>query len=318
MKHNMAIALENPTSLALNVSAYWKLWNGEHQKALDEIDRAIALNPNDPDNFDTKAYIQVYTGPAKHIEENARHAMRLNPNYPADYLRILGIGMFHQERYSEAAELFERAAKREPDYEYNYPMLTAIYGHLGNLAGAEEVHQKFLELRSDQEGGAFTVQSISLWTPYAEKSHLLRYQQGLRLAGVPEGIVADDTEINYLDLVTKAEGEFSVEGVKKINLGEAVKMHEEGYVFIDNRSARGYGQGHIPGAVSLPFKSGLTRENLQDAVSKNAPSVFYCDGEGCYKSAHGVAKAITWGYTNVYYFAGGMPAWKKEGLPVEK
>ena len=318
MKHNLAIALENPTSLALNVSAYWKLWNGEHEKALDEIDRAIALNPNDPDNFVTKAYIQVYTGPAKQIEENARHAMRLNPNFPAAYLRILGRGLFHQEHYREAGELFERAAKREPNYEYNYTMLAAIYGHLGDLLSAEKAHQKYLELRSGQEGGAFTVQSVSLWTPYAEESHLLRYQQGLRLAGIPEGIVADDTEINYLDLVTKAEGEFSIEGVKTINLDEAVKMHSLGYVFIDNRSARGYGQGHITGAVSLPFKTGLTRENLQDTVSKIEPAVFYCDGEGCYKSAHGVAKAITWGYTKVYYFAGGMPAWEKAGLPVEK
>ncbi len=318
MKHNLTIALENPTSLALNVSANWKLWNGEHEKALNEIDRAIALNPNDPDNFDTKAYIQVYTGPAKQIEENARHAMRLNPNFSATYLRNLGRGLFHQERYSEAAELFERAAKREPNYEYNYTVLAAIYGHLGNLASAEKAHQKYLELRSGQEGGVFTVQSVSLWTPYAKESHLQRYQQGLRLAGVPEGIVADNTEINYLDLVTRAEGEFSVEGVKKINLDEAVKMHEQGYVFIDNRSARGYAQRHIPGAISLPFKTGLTRENLQNSVGKNEPAVFYCDGEGCYKSAHGVAKAITWGYTKVLYFAGGMPAWKKAGLPVEK
>ncbi len=318
MKHNLAIALENPTSLALNVSANWKLWNGEHQNALNEINRAIALNPNNPDNFDTKAYILVYTGPASQVEENARHAMRLNPNYPADYLRNLGRGLFHQERYSEAAKLYERAAKRDPNYEYNYSMLSAIYGHLGNLASAEKAHRKFLELRSDQEGGAFTVQSIALWKDYAELTHLLRYQQGLRLAGVPEGIVASDMEVNYLDLVTKADGEFSVEGAKKIDLNEAMKKHDQGYIFIDNRSSRGYGQGHIPNAINLPFKTGLTRESLQDLVTKNEPAVFYCDGEGCYKSAHGAAKAVTWGYTNIFYFAGGMPAWKKAGLYVEK
>ncbi len=30
------------------------------------------------------------------------------------------------------------------------------------------------------------------------------------------------------------------------------------------------------------------------------------------------AKALTWGFTRVYYFAGGLRAWDKAGYPVER
>ena len=29
------------------------------------------------------------------------------------------------------------------------------------------------------------------------------------------------------------------------------------------------------------------------------------------------AKAVSWGYKKVHYFAGGFPAWKEAGYPVE-
>ena len=45
--------------------------------------------------------------------------------------------------------------------------------------------------------------------------------------------------------------------------------------------------------------------------------VFNCVGKYCPYSAYACAKAVIWGYTRVYYFAGGFPAWKDAGYPVE-
>jgi rhodanese-related sulfurtransferase len=61
----------------------------------------------------------------------------------------------------------------------------------------------------------------------------------------------------------------------------------------------------------------LSPKNLAAQIAKNDEVVFYCFGESCYRSAHACAKALTWGFKRVYYFAGGFPAWKKAGYLVE-
>jgi rhodanese-related sulfurtransferase len=53
-------------------------------------------------------------------------------------------------------------------------------------------------------------------------------------------------------------------------------------------------------------------------VVKDDDVVFHCWGTVCRYSAMACAKARLWGYTKVHYFAGGFPAWKAAGYPVEK
>ena len=154
------------------------------------------------------------------------------------------------------------------------------------------------------------------WTPFADENYRARLQVGLRKAGVPEGAAPQLTEGDYKSLVTKSGGEFTVEGVPKIDLAEAKSLQEEGALFIDVRSEAGYVKGHIPGAVGLDLQTQLTKESLAEVAEKDQVVIFYCDGIYCYKSANACAKAITWGYTNVLYFSGGEPAWSKAGYPI--
>jgi rhodanese-related sulfurtransferase len=44
--------------------------------------------------------------------------------------------------------------------------------------------------------------------------------------------------------------------------------------------------------------------------------LFYCNGVKCGRAAKAVEKAVTVGYTRVYYYALGMDEWKAEGLPL--
>ncbi len=93
-------------------------------------------------------------------------------------------------------------------------------------------------------------------------------------------------------------------------------MQAAGALFVDVRSG-GYPYGHIPGAIWLDLKTKLTKASLAEHAKRHQPVVFYCDGFYCYKSANACAKALTWGYTNVFYYAGGMPEWKQAGYPVD-
>ena len=140
--------------------------------------------------------------------------------------------------------------------------------------------------------------------------------QGLRLAGVPPGVIEKPSEVGYKDLVAKSAGTFNVDGAIKINASEAKALHNRGVVFIDVRG-KTYNLGRIPGAIHLRFIGQLTRESLVKVVKPDDEVVFYCGGPDCQLSANASAKALTWGYSRVFYFAEGYPGWKQANYPVE-
>ena len=88
-------------------------------------------------------------------------------------------------------------------------------------------------------------------------------------------------------------------------------------VIIDNRTIADYDAGHIEGALHL-IDTELTDEGALARVvrSKDAPVLFYCNGVKCGRAANATVKAVSWGYSRVYYYALGIAEWKKRGLPL--
>jgi len=125
------------------------------------------------------------------------------------------------------------------------------------------------------------------------------------------------SDVNFEDLVSRVAVGFDVECAVKIDTAKAKVLFDRGAVFIDSRSSGPYSRGHIPGAVNLYFSSTFTKESLSKLVKPNNDVIFYCGGEDCNLSPKACARALVWGYTKVYYFAGGFPAWKTAGYQVE-
>ena len=73
----------------------------------------------------------------------------------------------------------------------------------------------------------------------------------------------------------------------------------------------------MPGAANLGLNSALSEETLAAHVAKDDDVVFYCFAIYCPYSAYASAKALVWGYTNVFRFDGGYPAWVDAGYPIE-
>ena len=69
--------------------------------------------------------------------------------------------------------------------------------------------------------------------------------------------------------------------------------------------------------MNLELSSALSKESLLGVAAKDDEIVFSCFGKYCPFSAYACAKAKIWGFTRVNYFAGGFPAWKAAGYPVE-
>ncbi len=316
-KENLAKALARPTSDAYRVSALMKVVLGDKGEALAEIDRAITLAPNDADNLSSRAWILNLSGRAEEAETDARQAVRLDPANPEN-IQELGRALFHQERYEKALDYYERAASVQPDYEYLWRHLAMTYGYLGRIEEAKAAIQKYYALR--RSGYDVTLKGEeSYWADWYsyDRTYLDQMVEGLRLAGVPSGTIDEPTEINYKDLITKSEGTFDVAGAIKIDAAGAKTLHDRGVAFIDSRGGSPYGRGHIPGATNLSFPYRLTKDNLSQLVGLDDEVVFYCGGTDCHLSANSCAQALTWGYTRVYYFAGGFPEWRNAGYPVK-
>ena len=322
MQAALVKAMRQPNALAHAVSAEVLSKQGRYEEAFTEIGRAMALAPNDPDNYLSKARILNATGRAAEAEESVRWAMRLDPLYSPDYLRTLAISLFHQQRYEEAVGTLERLLALQTDVADDYITLIASLGHLGRKSGIPEAIKTFNELSVSAGYNTITVQMFGGWWWYGDifnydPAYRDRLMEGLRKAGVPEGAGTDIPFEKYRQLLHKSDGYFDVTGATTIDHKQAKTLHDRGVKFVDVRAAKGFASGHVPGAFNLDVATELSRDSLSRIVGKDEEFVLSCHGKTCPDSAYASAKAVMWGFKRVYYFAGGFPAWKEAGYPVE-
>lgn len=316
---HLARAKKQPIPFAYAISAEIASRQGRYDDAFAEIGRAMAFGPGDPDIHVAKAKILNATGRAAEAEEAVRWAMRLDPKFPADYLRVLAISLFHQGRYDAAVETLDMNQPAVLDGDY--VMLASCFGHLGRLEDAKRAVASYDDLMTTAGYTAMTVQEGGHWWWYGDiydyhAPYLDKLAEGLRKAGVPEG-AGDLTYPQYRALTHKAQGEYSVDGATKITLATAQAMRERGVTFVDVRAPKDFARGHMPGAHNINVQLVLSRETLGAVAGKDDEVVFSCHGKYCPDSAMATAKAVLWGYKRAFYFADGYPAWKEAGYPVE-
>ena len=109
----------------------------------------------------------------------------------------------------------------------------------------------------------------------------------------------------------------TVDGAKTVTTEEAKKLFDDGVLFIDVRKDKDQNAGRVSDAVQLNIKTKLSEETLSAEIKKTDPAVIYCNGERCMRSSDACKKAVAWGFTNLYYYRDGFPAWKSAGYPVE-
>jgi rhodanese-related sulfurtransferase len=109
-----------------------------------------------------------------------------------------------------------------------------------------------------------------------------------------------------------------------ISLAEAEGMYyAHAAIFLDARSPVLYNEGHIEGALNLPWESAPwedldTRfaETLRD-YSPETTFITYCDGEGCSLSRELAMAMLERGYLEVRVLVNGWTLWNNRRLPVD-
>ncbi|MFO7913954.1 MAG: rhodanese-like domain-containing protein [Desulfotignum sp.] len=103
-----------------------------------------------------------------------------------------------------------------------------------------------------------------------------------------------------------------------ISLEDAAALFaDNAAVFLDARTQVEYDQGHIQGAVNLPWHEVDNYfENVIMTLDPEATYITYCDGEACPLS-HDLAMLLKdLGFTRVKVLVNGWTLWKEHDLPV--
>jgi len=108
-----------------------------------------------------------------------------------------------------------------------------------------------------------------------------------------------------------------VEGATTVDAVKAKALFDKGVIFVDTRKNKDWEAGRIPDAIHIELKKKFNETSLSAEVKKTEEVVFYCNGESCMRSSKATAKAVSWGFTKVYYFRDGFPAWKAASYPAE-
>jgi TolB-like protein/class 3 adenylate cyclase/tetratricopeptide (TPR) repeat protein len=172
-----AVALDDLNPRGHAALGYVHFFTGNPELAVAEYERALRINPNDPDIMAEYADVLNYTGRPDLALRFIEQAKRLNPRVPDWYLWYEGDVLFSLGRYEEAIATLERM--RDPSQ--GRRLLAASCALLGREAEARAHAEEVLRTIP-----GFTIAAWAAKLPSQDHAILGRLVEGLRRAGLPE------------------------------------------------------------------------------------------------------------------------------------
>lgn len=102
---------------------------------------------------------------------------------------------------------------------------------------------------------------------------------------------------------------------------EAWSAHQANVVFLDARSRDDFMQGHIPGAVSLPYRDRDFEDRLWEFLASprckpDAPVVVYCSGCCSTDAVFLAVRLQEVGFKQIKHYKDGFPGWARAERPI--
>jgi rhodanese-related sulfurtransferase len=86
-------------------------------------------------------------------------------------------------------------------------------------------------------------------------------------------------------------------------------------LIVDARDSESFAEGHIPGAISLPYGE-ATPDVIEALDPGDGPIIVYCGGDGCEISVDLAWDLLGSGHGRVAVYEGGFPEWQNSGRAV--
>jgi len=121
------------------------------------------------------------------------------------------------------------------------------------------------------------------------------------------------------DVIVSCPQEEKAPGIKKITSRELNEMRVAGVVIVDSRPAPEYREGHIPGAISLPYDPLACPDPKIVEMIKGREQVVVIYGGTSPDEGVALAQVLHHqGVPMVAHLDGGFPAWVEAGMMVKK
>jgi len=174
-----AVTLDDHNSTAHLLKSYIFLARKEHEKAIDEAKRAIALNVNYADAYSMLGNILTLSDRPVEGIGFCKKAIRLNPVPPSFYFVNLGFSYSRAGQYEEAIEAYNKGIKKQSNNIFGHRGLAATYSLMGRGKDANEAALEVLKI--DPE---FSLRNVAKTVPMKNQDELKRLIEALRKAGL--------------------------------------------------------------------------------------------------------------------------------------
>ena len=175
-----AVAHDPNSSLAHWVLANATMQSGDHEKAVVEYDRSIALNPNSAGVLADSTEALVYLGRMDEGASRIQAAIRLNPHHPDWYLWTLAWAQYFNGEYEAGLEAIHKMAKMPNLARRTQAALLIRLGRVDEAKAAIE------ELLKNAPNYTISAQRHSLENKFHDPMLSDQFIDDLRLAGLPE------------------------------------------------------------------------------------------------------------------------------------
>ncbi len=251
------------------------LWRRQHQEAISEMDRALALDPNDPTSLYHMGNALTYAGRPRGAVEFLKRGMRLDPHNPSRYLTGLGRAHFSMGELEQAVGLYEKAMRLNPE---NAPSWAGGLAAYYALLGRDQETQALVEsAKKEMFAGPFTINLRYFMNsaPFKDRAVAERFVEGLLKAGVPPAKIPG----GYFPAFK--ENQLTGEEIKSLLLGSTIT----GYIFYPQQFTQKYkkngdltydGPSIMGGPISDIGKSRIEGDTICWQYHKRFSGVEYC------------------------------------------
>jgi tetratricopeptide (TPR) repeat protein len=147
-----------------------------YKEAAAEIERAIAINPNDANALAGRGNVLMWSGQTDAAIEGLEHAQRIDPDLNPIDRNALALAYYLKQRYDAAAEQAELNLRKAEDAHFSYVVLAAAYAQLNRSEDAVRVAAL---IRRDP-----TFDAQTFGSKFLEPADLEQLRDGLRKAGL--------------------------------------------------------------------------------------------------------------------------------------